>query len=101
MARVGTVAVAKARCRARLRLYLSRRKEPLRIHRLQIDGGDEPRFSRARSRTRSSRSPNPRALRCATNEWRIFMNDEQLEPYSSSCLAGKEKCFRVRSFSTH
>src|SRR5215831_6358295 len=63
---------------------LSRREEPLRIHRLQIDGGDEPRFSRARSRTQSSRSPNPRALRCATNEWRIFMNGEQLTRISHS-----------------
>ena len=37
----------------------------------------------------------------ATNVWRIFMNGERLKPYSSSCLARQEKCFRVRSFSTH
>ena len=29
------------------------------------------------------------------------MNGERLKPYSSSGLARQEKCFRVRSFSTH
>ena len=41
------------------------------------------------------------SVACATNEWRIFMNGERLKPYSSSWLAREEKCFRVRSFSTH
>ena len=48
-----------------------------------------------------SRSSNPRKLRAPTNVWRIFINGERLKPYSSSCLARQEKCFRVRSFSTH
>jgi hypothetical protein len=66
---------------------LSRREESLRIHRLQIDGGDEPRFSCAEV------GLNPRAPqilgRCvAPQKWRIFMNGEQLKPYSSSWLAG-------------
>src|SRR5215813_13365263 len=49
----------------------------------------------------NTRAPLISELACTTNVWRIFMNGERLKPYSSSGLARQEKCFRVRSFSTH